>query len=85
MGLSVLNVANRATEWRIAAKERNMVRVYSFDSGNTFDQQGEKEEQDATFDDDGDIEEEFVTEDNGPSLMVQRWSKDMPYTQKGGR
>jgi hypothetical protein len=42
------------------------------DSGNTFDEQGEEEEQEATFDDDGDIEEEFVTGDNGPSLMVRR-------------
>jgi hypothetical protein len=29
MGLSALNMANRATELRIAANERNMVRVYS--------------------------------------------------------
>jgi hypothetical protein len=42
------------------------------DSGNTFDEQGEEEDQEATFDDDGNIEEEFVTRDNGPSLMVQR-------------
>jgi hypothetical protein len=42
------------------------------DSGNTFDEQGEEEEQEATFDDNGDIEEEFVTGDNGPSLMVRR-------------
>jgi hypothetical protein len=40
------------------------------DSGNTFDEQGEEEEQEATFDDDEDIEEEFVIGDNGPSLMV---------------
>jgi hypothetical protein len=42
------------------------------DSGNTFDEQGEEEEQEATFDDDEDIEEELFTGDNGPSLMVQR-------------
>ena len=42
------------------------------DSGNAFDEQGEKEEQEATFDNYGDVEEEFITEDNGPSLMVQR-------------
>jgi hypothetical protein len=42
------------------------------DSGNAFDEQGDKEEQEATFDDYEDVEEEFITGDNGPSLMVRR-------------
>jgi hypothetical protein len=41
------------------------------DLGNTFDEQGDEEKQEATFDDYGDVEEEFITEDNGPSLMVR--------------
>jgi hypothetical protein len=72
VGLSALNVANRATELRIAANERNMIRVYLLTRGNAFDEQGEEEEQEATFDDYGDVEEEFVTGDNRPSLMVRR-------------
>jgi hypothetical protein len=42
------------------------------DSGNAFDEQGNKEEQEATFNDYGDMEEEFIIGDNGPNLMVQR-------------
>jgi hypothetical protein len=42
------------------------------DSGNSFDEQGEEEKQEATFDDYEDVEEEFTTGDNGPSLMVRR-------------
>jgi hypothetical protein len=41
------------------------------DSGNTFDEKGDKEEQQA-FDDYGDMEEELITGDSGPSLMVRR-------------
>jgi hypothetical protein len=40
------------------------------DSRNTFDEQGNEEEQEATFDDYGNVEEEFITGDNVPSLMV---------------
>jgi hypothetical protein len=41
------------------------------DSGNTFNEQGDEEEQ-QTFDDYGDVEEELITGDSGPSLMVRR-------------
>jgi hypothetical protein len=60
-------LGHRIAECRKGEKYGNGLLI---DSGNTFDEQGEEEEQEATFDDDGDIEEEFVTRDNGPSLMV---------------
>ena len=54
-------------------KGRNMVRVYLLTrpSGDTFNEQGEEEEQEAPFEDYGDVKEEFIAGDNGPSLTVR--------------
>lgn len=42
------------------------------DSGETFDEQGDKKKQEATFDNYGEVNKEFVTSHDGPFLMVRR-------------
>jgi hypothetical protein len=71
MGPSAFDVVNQAIGLRIAARGRNMVRIYLL-TGDTFNEQGEEVEQEATFDDYRDVEEEFITGDDGSSFMVRR-------------
>jgi hypothetical protein len=70
MGLSVLNMANRATELWIASREKNMERVYLLTlktpSMSKVMKKSKKQPSTTT----GTVEEEFITGDNGPSLMV---------------
>jgi hypothetical protein len=72
VGLSALNVANRATELRIAANERNMVRVYLLTRETPSMSKVKKKSKKQPSMTTKDIEEEFVTGDNGHSLMGRR-------------